>query len=446
MRWTQWALAGGWALLRQGETEAALAARWRAGEFVGRWLRAASGERVMVVFPGRPGGPAGPDFRDAVLARPDGARLYGDVEVHLRARGWRAHGHDRDPRYAGVVLHVVLRAEGARATPLASGTWAALVELAAMPPVPPVPPPPRLRPAGPTSWPCADLARRLEPAAVRSLLHNAGDARFEQRAQEFMARLAEAESGAACARCRSARGRTATHTGDIAACEPESLCHGRGGWGGMDRVLFAALAEGLAYGREREPLRRAGEWLAGGGAPDALLRELPLLPALDAVRLEGLLTLFARWVASGPWAPLRATLDGVGAVLAGRRLVAALVVPGGSVSPGRAAILAANVALPCAAAWAVRHGDPGLLARARAAYAALPGLPSNQITREMVRQLGLSHQPSGARAQQGLHHLWAHHCREKRCAQCPCAVETLPLSVKLTSSAQRLPTPASESR
>jgi hypothetical protein len=132
------------------------------------------------------------------------------------------------------------------------------------------------------------------------------------------------------------------------------------------------------------------------------------------------LALYRRWEASGPWQSLRAALDGENASHAGRLLLAALAVPGGSISTGRAVILAANVLLPCAAAWAVRCGDLALLDQARAVYAALPGLPSNQITREMVRQLGLSRQPSGARAQQGLHHLWTHNCREKRCTECPC--------------------------
>jgi hypothetical protein len=39
----------------------------------------------------------------------------------------------------------------------------------------------------------------------------------------------------------------------------------------------------------------------------------------------------------------------------------------------------------------------------------------------MARQLGLPRLPAGAQTQQGLHHVWATHCREKRCAGCPCA-------------------------
>lgn len=374
-----------------GETEAALVARWRAGEFVGRWLRTAAGEDLAVVFQGRPGGPAGPDFRDAVLARPNGSRLYGDVELHLRARGWQTHGHAHDARYDAVVLHVVLRAEGAHATPLACGGWAALVEVGA---------PPSAPRQQASAWPCARLAGRGGTRAVLDLLRAAGDARFERHVAEFAARLATAEDE------RSHRG---------------PARQARAGWSAMDRVLCVALAEGLAYGREREPLRRAGEWLAQGGAPDALTRELGRLPALDAARLEGLLTLRARWEPCGPWEHLRLALDASSLTVANVALIRALTVAGGAVSPSRATILAANVVLPCAAAWAARHSDAALAARARALYAALPGLPSNQITRAMTHQLGMKRQPPGARAQQGLHHLWAERCREKRCNGCPCA-------------------------
>src|SRR5690242_21573690 len=93
----------------RGRREAEYAARWAAGAWRGATLSAETGETYALVFEGRRGGGAGPDFRDAVLARADGARLYGDVELHLRAGAWRAHGHSRDARYNGVVLHVVVR-------------------------------------------------------------------------------------------------------------------------------------------------------------------------------------------------------------------------------------------------------------------------------------------------------------------------------------------------
>ncbi len=97
------------------------------------------------------------------------------------------------------------------------------------------------------------------------------------------------------------------------------------------------------------------------------------------------------------------------------------VKPSDAVSPGRARILAFNVALPFIAAWAHKTQRDELETLAFAAAATLPGLPSNQITREMARQLGLPRLPSGALAQQGAHHIWARWCREKKCASCPCA-------------------------
>lgn len=85
-------------------SEAELAARWAAG--VRGPLRLNDGRPLHVIFPGVPGGPSGPDFRGAMLDAGDDL-LRGDVELHLRTGGWRAHGHAADPAYQSVVLHVV---------------------------------------------------------------------------------------------------------------------------------------------------------------------------------------------------------------------------------------------------------------------------------------------------------------------------------------------------
>lgn len=119
--------------------------------------------------------------------------------------------------------------------------------------------------------------------------------------------------------------------------------------------------------------------------------------------------------ATGPWQPLRAAL-----MAEPRTIIAALRVCGGAISPARARIMAANVVFPFAAALAIASGDAALADRAHMAYLELPGLPSNQITREMARQLALEARPAGAAAQQGLHHLWVNWCQAKACARCPC--------------------------
>lgn len=81
---------------RRAVREAEYAARWDAGWWRGRILRTESGDLYTVIYQGRRGGGSGPDFRDAVLARPDGTRVHGDVELHLRASGWHEHGHATD--------------------------------------------------------------------------------------------------------------------------------------------------------------------------------------------------------------------------------------------------------------------------------------------------------------------------------------------------------------
>lgn len=49
---------------------------------------------------------SGPDFKNATI-RYDGLLHAGHVEMHLNSSDWYKHGHDSDPNYDNVVLHVV---------------------------------------------------------------------------------------------------------------------------------------------------------------------------------------------------------------------------------------------------------------------------------------------------------------------------------------------------
>ena len=71
-------------------------------------LRTTDGRPVRVVFPGWWNREAGPDFRHATVQIGDEPERTGDVEIHLRADDWPHHGHQHDPLYNEVVLHVVL--------------------------------------------------------------------------------------------------------------------------------------------------------------------------------------------------------------------------------------------------------------------------------------------------------------------------------------------------
>src|SRR5204863_3931724 len=57
-----------------------------------------------------------PDFRGAVLQFGDAVPVTGDIEVDVRAGGWRAHGHDRNPNFKNVILHVIWDEVGVHAS------------------------------------------------------------------------------------------------------------------------------------------------------------------------------------------------------------------------------------------------------------------------------------------------------------------------------------------
>lgn len=81
---------------------------WLRGDFDRRTLVLNDGRRLSIRHAGRWNLLGGPDFKDARLKFDDGPEMVGDVELHLRAPDWAAHGHAKDPAYNNVILHVVL--------------------------------------------------------------------------------------------------------------------------------------------------------------------------------------------------------------------------------------------------------------------------------------------------------------------------------------------------
>ena len=80
-------------------------------------LQTVDGCTVRVIFQGWWNLEAGPDFRHATVQIGNEPERSGDIEVHLRADDWFQHGHDRDPHYGDVVLHVVLWQAGSTRAP-----------------------------------------------------------------------------------------------------------------------------------------------------------------------------------------------------------------------------------------------------------------------------------------------------------------------------------------
>jgi len=79
---------------------------WEQGLYESLALRTTDGREVQVVKPGRIQHDSGPDLTDAQV-RIDGQLWAGTIEVHARSSEWNAHGHQFDPAYENVVLHVV---------------------------------------------------------------------------------------------------------------------------------------------------------------------------------------------------------------------------------------------------------------------------------------------------------------------------------------------------
>ena len=411
--------------------ERLLAKLWKERAARQTGLRTEAGQRLRVVYPGRLGTAAGPDFRDALLEVEGLGLVRGDVELHIRQSDWDSHGHGGDPNYNGVVVHGALEVHSEK-TRLQSGGQAPVVDLRAL-----------LEEGSGEGLPLdlwQVLARRgfSKPGSMdeaAEILDRAGGLRFQLKSR-WLAECIRAD--------------------------------------GPDQALYQALMEGLGYGSNRRPfielafrapyravaqaatLITPGErllairgWLGAcsgldvsesprpsePGRPEntgpALNRPKGFGPAMNHEewrlfrvrpanhprrRIAGAAIILDRFLELGLAAGLGEVVaqaaDGKGVWPI--KLTAALGAgsPDGPayVGPGRARDLAVNAVLPFMHAWAEVSGQgPGPDVSA-ALYHRFPRLTDNGLTREMTEQLLPARwrgAVAGARRQQGLLHLSA---------------------------------------
>jgi hypothetical protein len=145
-------------------------------------------ESVRVLHPGFRSVEGGPDFRGAIVQIGDDLPRTGDIEVDLRPSGWRSHGHDRNPAFKGVILHVIWDGErvSAAAPPalrLRAALDAPLGELSLW-----------LGGDAARSFPeslrgnCSAPLRGLAAGRLTALLHEAAQVRLQSKAAWFQAR------------------------------------------------------------------------------------------------------------------------------------------------------------------------------------------------------------------------------------------------------------------
>jgi hypothetical protein len=155
-------------------------------------LQTLDGQALRVLHPGFRSLEGGPDFRQALVQWGDEPPRIGDVEVDLRSSGWRAHGHDRNPAFQNVILHVIWDSE--RSLPGAP-------PLLLLRPVLDAPlgelslwlggESPQTLPESLRGQCCAPL-RQLPADQLKALLHQAAEVRLHSKAAQFQARARQA--------------------------------------------------------------------------------------------------------------------------------------------------------------------------------------------------------------------------------------------------------------
>ncbi len=79
---------------------------WRQARFDLRDLLTTTGATLGIQHFGTHNHDAGPDFSSSRISI-DGVSWAGNVEIHVNASEWYEHGHETDPQYDNVILHVV---------------------------------------------------------------------------------------------------------------------------------------------------------------------------------------------------------------------------------------------------------------------------------------------------------------------------------------------------
>ena len=400
-------------------------------------------QSIAVYRPGRWSRGSGPDFLDAKLRFGEAPMRVGAVEVHVLASDWFRHGHDRDPAYTKVLLHVVwhndlgtqavVDAAGREIPQLALSTALTmpLAELQGVLEDERVP-----TGHGAALTPCQRSLLEMTPGTIGRLLDMAGEERWRQKANRFALRVerrgveqalyetlmeALGFQGNRMAFWQLARLAPLAHVREALATvqstpiQVQAILYGVSGflqrWQTARRTprperdtyvatlatrwepVSALFPEGLDERQWRMtgirpanfPPRRiaaAGYWLAGltqQSLMDACLAPIRPLPA------------------RAPRKHLLRCLE----ELAGRLRVAGdddfwsrrYVIDGPErrrpvdlVGQGRATTMVVDVLLPAVAALAQLGYEPVALETVRALYACHPRLPANGVTREMVRQ------------------------------------------------------------
>ena len=331
----------------------------REHELVALWLLGRTPPEALpwpLLRPGRAGRGPGPDVREAAFLLPEGVVRSGPLEVHLAASDFVRHGHDRDPAYGALILHLVWiddRAQPGGPLPLPGGGFAPTCAV------------------GP--------ALGADPERLRALLR-LGPSGAEPCAAEAASRGAEETTALLRAEGRRRMAELVWRADALAA--------GQGWHGAWVRLLLRALEASAGRRRETPEARLELAAAIGRGLGGEPLRRL------------------AELAAGMRPGPLIEALRGGGCDRS-------------AIGRGRAAELGWNAALPLLAAQAAAFGDLELARRSAALIEAWPAPRPYGRTLALRRLLGEPAPRAGALHAQGLLHVQDLWCRRGGCGVCP---------------------------
>ena len=396
--------------------EALIHRAWADGLFATGALATTDGEPVRILRPGRLNRDSGPDFLDARVEI-GGTTWAGAVEIHRTSAEWDAHGHDADPCYDGVVLHVVLSPDRRTGT-LRRADGSALPELVLLPHldrslralVHDLSAAPRDAPFCAARWSelrtdvvadwlaaCAAGRLRLQTARLARAYTRLPDLDLLLARRVFRALGYEANADA----MERLAGRLPWGALPDAPDDVLALVAGTAGWLAPGLFPDPVVARWEAVGRGIRPMDRAS-WHAGGRPANRPRVRLAQAAALAAgpLRADAVPTLAA------------ALARGVDAAVDALRLPTADGTPPLGLDRARAVLV--NAALPVLALGAELRAAAALAEAVEAAPAALPAV-ADHVTR------GFSDAGATIRTMRdahGAHHLARTFCDEGRCARC----------------------------
>lgn len=419
--------------------------RWWNGADLSAPIATIDGRMAHIVYRGNWSHGLGPDFQKAMIDFGDGRLLSGSIEIHLTTSAWRHHGHQLDPRYNDVVLHVVLDHDGSE-TRRADGR---LVPVAVIAPEAVLLD--HLEEKH-IDWNlvggevCAETVAREEPAAVRAVLWQLGDQRLGEKVAQFSARLDRDfpadllfelvmdglgySSNREPMRQLAARMPVALVDALLATVEPNErfalaagLLFGAGGFLPMapadaEIAHFSPADVELV---ERLWQSHGGSWHRDRLSPHVWNR-IRVRPANHPVARLAM----AAALLTNSFEGFTATV--VETMRRGDDPLTLLITRSGrgdlsGMGQGRAVAIVANAIIPFLLALAEVTDDPELSERVSQRWERLEAGEPNHLTRRAMKQVAgeVRIGPIGERGMQGLISLDRHFCEPRRCLECPIA-------------------------